>query len=219
MRIRNLILVVFLISVAVPALAWTHGRRVRVKSTPSRPQFDLVVEGGIAEPLGDLADDFVGTQKGMGAATGWEVGGRLRYYLSPTTSVGPAVHYTDFGDWDDFDVDTPYSVRTQILRVGVDIQQFLAPRGDPVRPYITLGVSLCHNTYEDWMETAGTYTTSSNNLGLSAGGGLAMGPFELSALWTYNPVQDRNLPLGQGALDDEFDWNYLVVRAGIAFGG
>lgn len=219
MRTNRYLLVILLLIVAVPALAWPRGgRRYRTAPPPSR--FELVVEGGVVEPMGDLGDDFIGTQKGMGASTGWELGGRLRYFLSPTTAVGPAVHVADFGDWEGgADAWEAYEVRTRILRVGLDLQQFLAPRGEPIRPYVTVGAGMARNTYEDWVEGGGTYETSSSNLTFSAGGGLVMGPFEASALWTYNPVQDRGLPLGEGAIDDEFDWSYLVIRAGIAFGG
>lgn len=180
----------------------------------------LVFEAAAAVPLNDLADDYALTEDGMGSTTGYEVGGRLRYVLSPTTSIGPAVHYTNFGNWngvlDDGGQSLAYAVRTSVWRVGLDLQQFLAPARASVRPYVTVGLGLCHNRYEDWLEGDGLFETTSNNLAGSAGGGLAMGPMEISALWTYNPVTNRQLPLDSGK--DETDWSYFVVRAGIAFG-
>lgn len=226
MRIRNLILIFMVVLVAIPALAQPRTRRMVVTHGgpgTQRSPFELVVEAGAVLPQGDLGDDFLGTVKGMGAGTGFELGARLRYLLGDRTAVGPAVHYADLGDWDDVFDDganlVPYYVRTSVLRVGVDLQQFLAPRQSEVRPYLTLGLAFYRNRYEDWVEGDGVYEATTNNLGVAVGGGVAMGPVELSAVWNYNPVESRELPAGDGALDDSFDWSFVAVRAGIAFGG
>ncbi|MEZ4386559.1 MAG: hypothetical protein R3D98_03080 [Candidatus Krumholzibacteriia bacterium] len=226
MRARKLILITLLILATVPALAQPRARRVVVThgSHGGQPSpFSLVVEGAAVLPQGDLGDDFIGTDKGLGAGTGFELGGRLRYRVTPQTSVGPAVHWADFGDWDDvFDdgVDlVPYYVRTSVLRVGLDLQQFFGQPDARLRPYLTAGVALYHNRYEDWVEGEGVFTTSSNNLGLAAGVGVATGPVELSAVWNYNPVKNRQLPGGAGSTDDSFDWSYVAIRAGLVFGG
>lgn len=226
MRIRNLIIIAFVILLAVPTLAQPRGRRVVVThhgSGVSPSPFELVVEAAAVKPLGDLGDDFIGTDKGLGAGTGYELGGRLRYRLGEHTTVGPAVHYADFGDWDDVFDDgedqAPYSVRTSVLRVGVDVQRFLTARQAEVRPYVTLGVAFYRNRYEDWIEGDGVFQSTTNNLGLTAGAGLAMGPVELSAVWNFNPAKNRQLVTSGADLDDGFDWSYLAVRAGLAFGG
>jgi opacity protein-like surface antigen len=222
MRCRQIILILLIVLLALPALAQRRFPGHRGPDAYRPGAFELVAEGAAVMPLNDLADDFVGTDKGMGASTGWEVGGRLRYYVSPTTTVGPAVHYADLGDWNDILTDdqgeAAYSVRTSILRVGLDIQQFLGERRARVRPYVTVGIALSRNRYEDWIQGDGTFTSTSSNLAASLGGGVAMGPIELSVLWTYNPVENRELPLGDGAADDTFAWNTLAVRGGIAFG-
>ena len=181
-------------------------------------RLQLVFEGGAVLPGGDLGDDFVGTQKGLGAGTGFELGGRLRYWLSPQTAVGPAFHYANFGDWNDVTFDrVPYQVRTEVYRWGVDLQQFLGddPRG--VRPYLIVGAALCHNRYEDWVSGDGTFLSSSNNLAFGVGGGVAMGPVELSAVWTFNRGENRELPMAPEVTDFDSDWSYLAVRAGLAF--
>jgi hypothetical protein len=219
MKPRTVIIVLLVFLIAMPAVAQRGFQRA---PAPRPAPLQLVFEGAAALPGGDLGDDFVGTEKGLGAGTGFEVGGRLRYYVTPRTAVGPVVHYADFGDWDDVFVDefgeAAYSVRTETWRIGLDIQQFFGPRRSRVRPYVTVGVALASNRYEDWVEGDGIYETSSSNLALGVGGGVALGPMELSVLWTYNPVDNRELPLGDGATDTTFDWSYLVVRGGIAFG-
>lgn len=226
MRIRNLILIALIVLVAVPTLAQPRGRRMVVTQHghgAARSPFELVVEAAAAQPFGDLGDDFVGTEKGLGAGTGFELGGRLRYHLGARTTVGPAIHYADFGDWDDVFDDgedlVPYYIRTSVLRVGVDLQRFLADRAAEVRPYVTLGVAFYRNRYEDWVEGSGVFESTSNNLGLTAGAGLAMGPIELSGVWNFNPARNRELVASDSGQDDAFNWSYVVVRAGIAFGG
>lgn len=226
MHIRNLIIIVSIVLIAAPTLAQPRGRRAVVTHHgpgSARSPFELVVEASAVQPLGDLGDDFIGTEKGLGAGTGFELGGRLRYRLGERTAVGPAIHFADFADWDDvFDdgVDqVPYYVRTQVMRVGVDVQRFLADRSADVQPYVSVGVAFFRNRYEDWIEGEGSFDSTTNNLGLTAGAGLAMGPVELSAVWNYNPAKNRQLATSDGTQDDSFDWSYLAVRAGIAFGG
>ena len=207
MRARTFLLILLLVALALPALAQ------RRQLSP----FQFVLEGGAALPYGDLADPFIGTEKGLGAGTGYALGARLRYYLGPTTSVGPSFHYVNFSDWNDITQDgTPYSVRTSLFRYGVDIQQFLVPRGKRVRPYLTLGGALVHKRYQDWLQGDGTFDASANSLSFALGGGLAMGPVEVSLTWNYNPTELRQLvPQGD---DSEFDWSYLMVAAGLALG-
>ena len=224
MRTRSLLVVLLLLLTSMPALAQrrvvVHHRSPDGSQTAS--PFQIVFEGGAALPYGDLGDDFVGTSKGLGADTGYELGGRLRYYVSPMTTVGPTFHYANFGDWDDVFTDefglAAYSVRTSVYRYGLDIQQFFVDPGRNVRPYLTVGAVFCHNRYVDWVQDDGTFETSSNNLAFGLGGGVAMGPMELSVVYTYNPADNRDLPRAEGVLDTEADWSYLAVRVGIALG-
>ncbi|HOX25001.1 MAG TPA: hypothetical protein PLL30_04475 [Candidatus Krumholzibacteria bacterium] len=224
MRARVLWLVWSAALAAQPVLAQRHTVLVH-RPGPSRlapSPLQLVLEAGAAVPAGDLADDFANTEMGLGAGTGYDLGIRLRYFLSDVTAVGPTFHYANFGDWEDVSADPvgdAYAVRTSVYRYGVDLQQYLAPRRAVVRPYVTVGAAFCHDRYEDWLQFAGTFTTASNNLAFGIGGGVAMGPLELSAVWTYNQTDNRMLPRAGGVYDTEYDWSYLVVRAGVALGG
>jgi hypothetical protein len=204
-------------TLATDAQAQRRRGPVVVRHTSPSP-FELVFEGGAVLPLGDLGDDFIGTEKGLGASTGYELGARLRYYLGPTTTVGPAFHYARFGQWDGLSQDgTPYHIKTSTYRWGLDIQQFLTPRRTVVRPYLTLGVALCTNRYEDWAQDMGTYLNSTNDLAFGAGGGLAMGPVELSVVYTYCEAEKRALAQAGDLADATYDWSYISVRAGLAF--
>jgi hypothetical protein len=209
------------IAVAQPRTGPGVYRRTSSYTAPSPYQF--VVEGGAAEPFGDLGEDFAGTERGLGAGTGYDLGARLRYFATETLAVGPSFHYANFGDWEgvfyDNDIEVAYAVRTSVFRYGVDVQQFLTANRAGLRPYVTVGVALCHNRYQDWDQDFGVFESSSTNLAVGAGAGLAVGPIELSAVYTYNPAKNRLLAESWGLRDTKFDWSYLVVRAGIAFGG
>jgi len=225
-RQRHL-LIFLIIMVGLATSTWAQGYRrttvVRHQHGPRQPSkpspFQFVLEGGGASPIGDLGADYIGTEKGFGAQTGYELGARLRYFIGPTTAVGPAFHYTSFGSWDGVYQDEAYQISTRVLRYGLDIQQFLAPAKALVRPYITLGVALCNNRYEDWAQYSGTFETSTNDFAFGAGGGLVMGPIELSAFYNYNEVDNRVLADAWDLDSSIFDWSYWVFRAGIAFGG
>ena len=219
MRVASLLITLLTILIALPAPA--QPRRTVVYHRPARAMapspFQFLFEGGAALPQGDLADAFIGTERGLGASTGYELGVRLRYYVGATTAVGPCFHWVDFGDWEDVDAQgTPYAVRTSLYRYGLDIHQFLAAREAQVRPFLTIGGALVHNRYQDWIQTEGTFDATSTNLSFAAGGGIAMGPVELSVTWNYNPAEFRQLvPVGA---DDAFDWSWLSVRGALAFG-
>ncbi len=220
MRARFLLITVLLIAVSVPAAAQTRRVGVITSRPPGEAQlspFQFVLEGGAAVPYGDLNDPFIGTEKGMGASTGYEIGARLRYYIGSSTAVGPSFHWVDFADWDGVDPDgIPYSVRTSLYRYAIDFQQFLVPRTTMVRPYLTVGGAVVHNRYQDWLQNEGTFDATSTNLSFSVGGGLAMGPVEVSVTWNYNPAEFRQLVPESG--DPSFDWSYLSVRGGLALG-
>jgi len=220
MRSRILLITVLMIAICVPAMAQSRRVGVITSRPPGEAQlspFQFVLEGGAALPYGFLGDPSIGTEKGMGASTGYEIGARLRYYLGSATAVGLSFHWIDFGDWDSVDSDgTPYSIRTSAYRYGVDINQFLVRRGTMVRPFITIGGALIHNRYQDWLQNEGTFDATSTVLSFAAGGGLAMGPVEVSVTWNYNPAEFRQL-VPEGA-DPSFDWSFVSVRAGLAFG-
>lgn len=217
MRSRTLLTILILATLAVPALAQRRAVVVHHPRPVGPSRFQLVFEGGAALPAGDLADPYIGTEKGLGAETGYELGVRLRYRVTDNLAIGPSFHYADFGDWEAVAGDgTPYAIRASAYRYGLDLQQFLAGPDAPLRPYLTIGGALIHNRYEDWILGEGSYDTASDNLAATAGAGLAFGPVEISATWNYNVATLR--PLVEIGGDADFDWSYFTVRAGLALG-
>jgi hypothetical protein len=188
------------------------------------PEAEVLVEGGVSFPYGDLGDDYFGTLKGMGAETGFEIGARVRYFFSPEMALAPAFHYIDFGDFTGVASELgAFQISTSAMRYGMDLQYFLPTRGRSVRyevrPYLSAGAGLYHNRYRDEAEeTSLSYTfyeAGINSLGFALGGGLRVGDFEWSIVYHINRFE--TVRLSDGGLKEDYNWDFLIVRAGFAF--
>jgi hypothetical protein len=183
---------------------------------PYQGRGQLVFEAGAAVPLGDLGDDFETTDKGLDAKTGYELGLRYRYFVVGGLAVSPAFHYTNFGDdqgvYDDDGQERGFEVATSVYRYGVDFQQFIGPPDAPLRGYLSAGVALYHNRYRDFAEGLGTFETSTNSLGFSAGAGLVLGPVELSGWYDFDRTSNDDLP--SAGSDHDFNWDHVTARVG-----
>ena len=182
---------------------------------------ELVLEGGLAQPLGDLADDFLATEIGMEAGTGYELGVRYRYYVTPGLAVAPAFHYLRFGSYSGVanfpeGDDLGFDIRASQYRYALDFQFFV---GDPevaVRPYVTAGVGLAHNIYRDELQLHGVFKEAVNTPTFGAGVGLKLGVMEISG--TYHLNRFETAVITGGLEKVEHNWDYAVLRVGFAFG-
>lgn len=181
---------------------------------------ELVLEGGLVQPVGDLGDDYWTTQTGFDAGTGYQLGARIRQYVGPHFAVSPVFAWSDFGPNDgveDFGSGPrAYSIETSIYRYGLDFQLFLGDAHDAAGLFLTGGVALMHNCYEDEIEGGGWYETSVDAPGLSGGVGLRFGLFELTGEYNWNRFSTNNL--NSDGLDLDYNWDYAVVRMGVALG-
>lgn len=193
---------------------------------PSSHEF--LLEGGLAEPMGDQAEDLYlvsddpeANKRGLGQGTGYELGVRFREYLSEYFAVSPAFHYIKMGtatgviDYDGGQ-DLAYSVKTSTYKYGLDFQAFMGGPGSSFRPYLTGGVALAHNVYQDELQYGGSYKTSVNAPAFSAGLGFKMKNIELIGEYTYNRFDSANLPPDEGTM--AYNWDYVVVRVAFSFG-
>jgi hypothetical protein len=183
--------------------------------------YELVLEGGLVQPAGDQDEDFFDSETGFDAGTGWQLGARLRQFTGRDFAVAAAVHYASFGAADgvgDFGPDglLGYRLETSVIRYGLDLQAFLGEPGGPTRPFLTGGLALLRNRYRDEVEGDGYFTSAVNTPGLSLGAGVRMGNLELAGEYTWNRFTTGNFS-GDG-LDRDYNWDYLVVRVGIALG-
>ncbi len=182
--------------------------------------YEFVLEGALVQPGDEPAGDYWTTDHGLSTENGWQLGGRIRYYVTGNFTVSPSFHYTDFGDFtdiadfEDIGTDLGFEISTAIARYGLDFQQFLGRPGAEIRPYVTAGFALCHNRYRDWIETDGTYKTSMNTLGFGLGLGLKLGGIEVSGVYNINRFDTIRLPSASN--DTNYNWDNVVVRVGFS---
>jgi len=190
---------------------------------PSRPQsdYEFILEGGLAEPYGDQKDDYWATEQGLGVGTGYELGLRIRHYLSEGFAVSPSFHYTRFGTFNGFTqgfggVEQAFEVRTSNYRYSLDFHAFTGTSASSFRPFLTAGGSLINNRYRDEVYGGGIYSTSIYNPAFHGGIGFKMNNIELVGEYFYNRFDSANLPPDDGTRT--YNWDYFVVRAAISFG-
>ena len=190
---------------------------------PSRPQsnHEFILEGALAEPMGEQKDDFFTTEQGFSSSTGYELGLRFRQYLSDWFAVSPSFHYTKFGTAtgvNDFGsgIQVPYSIGISNYRYSFDFHAFMGPGNSSFRPYLIGGINLINNRYRDEVRNGGVYTTSINTPAYHAGIGFKMKSVELVGEYFYNRFDTANLPPSDGTRT--YDWDYLIVRVALSFG-
>lgn len=214
-----LMLLTLLAADATQARVVLESRGPRHHRAPSAHEF--VLEGGLVQPAGDQSDDFFDTLNGFDAGTGYQVGLRVRQFVGRDFSVAPAVHWSSFdaatglGDFGSDGV-LGYRLETAVVRFGLDLQMYLGEPGGAARPFLTGGLALLHNRYRDEVEGNGVFEDSVNTPGLSLGAGLRLGSLELTGEYTWNRFTTRKFDADGRDLD--YNWDYLAVRAGLAFG-
>ncbi len=182
---------------------------------------EIVLEAGMVLPQLDLAGDFWTTDKGIGATTGYELGGRIRQYVGSHWAISPSFHYVDFGnatgigDFAQGDA-LAYEIDASLLRYGVDMHVFAGSPTAAIRPYLIGGASFNHYRYQDTLQWLGTFKTSFNAPAFSAGLGFKMRNIELSGTYHFSQFDTSELPPHMG--QQHYYWNHIVVRVGFAFG-
>ena len=136
----------------------------------ARPGFsEVVLEGGLAEPLGDLGDDWE-TVAGFGAETGYELGLRFRARWPSGWALSPSFHYVRMAKHSGFVEGESLSFfgRGSIFAYGVDAQYFLPARRNRPQFYLSLGAALMHNRYREEYSDGDWFEEGVNTLGLAA---------------------------------------------------
>jgi hypothetical protein len=199
---------------AVSTLAW-----LPVQAQTPYVTSEVLLEGGVAMPEGDLGSAFHWFEPGkmgLGAETGYEVGFRFRYYFSRTMAASGSFHYVDFANFLGSDEIGGFEVATSILRYAIDLNLYMAPERASIRPFIILGAVLNNNRYRDYDDyDQSYYKTSIFSLGGAGGIGLRMGIFEISGIYNYNRFQ--TVRLDPEGMKKEYDWDYIMVQAAFAF--
>jgi hypothetical protein len=169
----------------------------------------LLVEGGWAVPLGNLAEGLYESPTGAGARPGFELGMRWRFALAPGWTVAPSFHYLGYGDATGLGAKGDESLSTASLRYGVEL--LLKSTRDGVRPFIGLTPCVVHNLMTGTGKDQVTQIDASGNtLGLSASAGLQFGGIEVSAVYHVNRFNSYSF--FWSGYEQSYNWDTFVLR-------
>jgi hypothetical protein len=177
------------------------------------------MEGGMTIPTGNLGDEFLSSDAALGAETGFNLGIRIRFHLSPAFTVAPAFAYTEFGDFDGLDADgNEFLIVPRVLRYGLDFVFMKPGRRGALRPFAGAGAAFVRNKYrEEFVEDEIYYDAGVNGLAWSVQAGLRWRSWELVVDYQHNTFATaRFLPTG-GEVD--YDWSRLALKLGIVLPG
>jgi opacity protein-like surface antigen len=200
-------------SLLLCCLAVTAAAAEIAGTTPIR-RVEVLMEGGLALPLGDLAADFESTEHGLGAETGYTLGLRLRIFLHEGLSVAPNFTYVEFGDYDGYDANAiPFKILVTNLRYGLDFH-YLTPGSErTLRPFVGAGAAIVRNKYHEEIRADDTtFDAARNSFVWSLQAGVRLQDWEVTLQYDINhfttPAFDA---YGQ---EQSYNWNNLVLRAG-----
>ena len=179
------------------------------------PSSQVIVEGGLTIPFGNLDDDFGKTRLGFGATNGFEAGFRFRLHLSSTVSVSPSFHFVDFGTYYGVHPEIEeYSIMTASLRYSLELMVMSEYKssGRP-RPFLALAAGMYRNRiqgyYQDFHQEI---DESVSTLGVSFRGGVQIVGFELSLV--YNVNRFNTWHFYQSDYRERYNWDNLSLRLG-----
>jgi hypothetical protein len=218
---RILAMLLVLVTLAAAAAAQSGGRSGSAAGAEAaNPQvdrgFEMLMEGGLALPTGNLGAEFLSEDAALGAEPGFLLGLRARIYLSRSFSVAPAFSYTEFGDYDGRDSnDEVFTIVARVLRYGLDFVYIKPGRHKQVRPFVGAGAALVRNKYrENYVEAETYYADGLNAFAWSLLAGLRWRDWELSAAYELNTFSTaRFLPTGVAV---DYDWSQLSLRLAFA---
>jgi len=179
-----------------------------------KPDFRVIVEGGMVIPYGNLAQDFHTTSLGFGASSGYEAGFRLRYYMTPSLSISPAFHFLNPGDFSsESDEVGEYSLQANSYRYTVELMLAQAEPRMGFQPFLAGAAGLYRNRYQGFIKPfVEQFDRSLNTLGFSVRAGLKVKDFELSWVYSFNRFSSYHFFNDESASD--YNWDNMTIRLG-----
>lgn len=183
-------------------------------AAPLDRQAEVQMQAGLALPLGELGAGFAHTRRGLGAAAGYDLGLRVRFYPGGGLVLAPGFGYVDFGDHEgraaDGDV---FRIGASILRYGLDLYHIAPGDGRRIRPFLGAGVAVVRHKYrERFVEAATEYKAAVNGLALSLVCGVRRGDWDL--VLRYETDRFATSLFAFDGVAQDHRWNYLLLSAG-----
>lgn len=210
-----LLLVTLLPAVTATASTTTGPAEPAAFVAPPVHQGEVLLEGGLALPLGDLGAGFANTQRGMGAERGFLIGLRLNFYPERRLILSPSFHYLEFGDHDGTDaLGDRFSIQALGLRYGLDLLYLVPDRGQRVRPFLGAGAAILRNKYHEIYEgeEATEYKATVHSLAWSLQMGARIGSLDVALIYEVNRFETSKLSFSGERLP--YHWHSLLLRAG-----
>ncbi len=178
------------------------------------PGSEVMIEGGLVLPRGDLAADFESTVRGFGARSGYLVGVRYRWFLSDAVAISPSFRYIRYGAFEGLvDGEVSYKISTRSIAYMVDAYYHATGKPRQVRPFIGVGAGVVRNTYtEDDLGTKTRYEASVNALCLRTTVGMRVRELSLSLVMTFNRFHTPRFFFTGDAVD--YRWDSIAIVAG-----
>jgi len=178
-----------------------------------RPPSQVLVEAGWGQPYGDLAQDYTETTLGFGTSDGLELGFRWRYHFSHTFSLSPAFHFMDYRNFKSTDPEIgEYQISASSLRYTLELMIVQGDEKKTVRPFLAFSGGLYRNRVVGYNKNLSEpFDASVNTLGFAGRGGVRLGLFELSAIYSLNRFSTWQY--FQTGVEQEYNWDNFSVRA------
>jgi len=189
--------------------SWISGAHAAEK-----PDFQVIVEGGLAVPHGNLGEDFHADPLGFGATRGFEAGFRARFHLTSWLSLSPGFHFLNPGDFSsENDEIGEYNVQANGYRYTVEL---MVATNNPIlglQPFVAAGGGLYRNRFQGFTKPlVQQFDRSVNTLGYSARVGVRAGSFEFSYLYHFNRFNSYQFFAGDDGHD--YNWDNMTLRLG-----
>jgi hypothetical protein len=173
---------------------------------------EIIVEGGVAQPTGDLAAHLELTDRGFGAGLAYVVGLRVRWYPTPTVVVSPGFQFTKYRAFHGVDdVGTAYHVAVSDRAFGLDLL-YQTPGDDrAVRPYLGVGAALAQHHYQEEYPDS-RYEARVNSLAIALRAGVRVQSFEFALSLVRSEFTTPRFFYAGG--DVTYAWNSAQVTVG-----
>ena len=173
---------------------------------------EVLVEGGLVVPFGDLADSH-DTTLGFGADKGYEVGFRFRQIFPSGWAVSPSFLYVkpEALTAPGAGAGTRLSA-TSMYRYGLDAQYFFRARGNAPRFFLTGGAAVVRNRLREDYDDGSYFSDGYTSFAVAGGGGVRSGFLELTVQYQLNRFTTTKFWAG----DNRYDWDTLSVRMAVA---
>jgi outer membrane protein W len=189
-------------------------------------QITIGVMGGLAMPMGKLAESFDPTAETSGAdmKMGPTFGVAVDYFVTKEIAVGLDASYTMMSMDDQTIEGTTYTdlVKAKTMQFGVH-GKYMIPTGGPVVPYLTLGGGMYSRKLElsqDFQDGMGTSESeySDSKPGIMGGVGVA---YKINDMICVGANGAYHYTIGKFEDKDGYeilkDWNYLAFNAAVTF--